>query len=157
MHPACACRAQRTASGLFFRCHLPVLFQFVWRQGLLLAWGLLIWLSRVASNSKLQGFPLTLDHKVKPHACLSEGSGDRSSPHVYAVSSILTRPSPNLFYASAPNWSPTVKSPAVMNRSRSCRALAPIQHCGAHFLSEPLNYLLYIQHSSLNKIFRHLI
>lgn len=61
MHTACACRAQRTASGLFFRCHLPsVLFQFIWRQGLLLAWGLLIWLSRVASNSKRQEFPLVL-------------------------------------------------------------------------------------------------
>lgn len=117
VHTARACRAQRTASGLFFRCHLPVLFQFVWRQGLLLAWGLLIWLSQVASNSKLQGFPLVLDHKVKPHAYLSGGSEVRSGPHAYAASSVLTRPSPNLFNASPPNWSPTVESPAVMNRS----------------------------------------
>lgn len=40
-----------------------------------------------------------------------------------------------------------------------CRALTGpnITNHGAHFLYEPLNYLLYIQHSSLNKIFRHLI
>lgn len=119
MYTARACRAQRTASGLFFGCHpLSVLFQFVWRQGLLLTWGLLIWLSQVASNSKRQGFPLVLGSQAQA-ACLSIwGSwGSISGPHSHAASSVLTGPAPNLFYASAPNWSPTVESPVVMSRS----------------------------------------
>lgn len=57
---------------------------------------------------------------------------------------------------SPPNWSPTVgmnlSSALPCTRWSQCHIVN-----GACFLYEALNYLLYTQHSSLNKIFRHLI